>query len=214
MTNRTWERLTPWQRAGVVAALVVPCCGGVALVGFFADDDPTASFQDGPPAVEASAESPALEPDATFRPVHPQLQTRSRPVVEKRAVTLAEPIAFRTNRMLDGALPKGVRQERVAGVAGERELTYEITVVNGREVARKLLGSRVVRPPVARVVAVGTYEEPACAPGYTPCVPVAADVDCVGVGDDGPAFVTGPVRVTGSDPYDLDHDGDGTACDG
>jgi endonuclease YncB( thermonuclease family) len=44
-----------------------------------------------------------------------------------------------------------------------------------------------------------------CHPGYTPCLPLVADLDC---GD-----VTGPVHVTGDDPYRLDADGDGTGCD-
>lgn len=44
-----------------------------------------------------------------------------------------------------------------------------------------------------------------CASGYSPCLPVVADLNC----DD----VDGPVRVTGSDPYGLDADGDGVGCD-
>lgn len=44
-----------------------------------------------------------------------------------------------------------------------------------------------------------------CAAGYSPCLPRVADVDCAEVG--------GPVRVTGSDPYRLDADGDGVGCD-
>lgn len=145
------------------------------------------------------------------RAVRPQLQTRSSPVVEKRTFVIAEPIAFRTSRVDDAGLPRGEQRERSAGVAGARELTYEITVVNGREVERRLLASRIVRAPIPRVLAVGTRE---CAPGYQPCVPVAADVDCLGAGDDGPAYVAGPVRVTGDDPYELDSDGDGIACGG
>lgn len=206
--------MAPWQRAGVVAAVVLPCCAGVALVGFFADDDPVATFQSGQ-QVEAPAESvtpvPDIAPDATFRAVRPQLQTRSSPVVERRTITVAEAVAFRTERIEDAGLARGVQRERSAGVAGARELTYEITVVNGREVERKLLSSRIVRAPVPRVLAVGTYQ---CAPGYEPCVPVAADVDCVGGGEDGPEFVAGPVRVTGADPYELDPDGNGLACGG
>jgi hypothetical protein len=44
-------------------------------------------------------------------------------------------------------------------------------------------------------------------------VPIAGDVDCAGGGGNGPAYVDGPVRVVGDDPYDLDRDGDGVACD-
>jgi endonuclease YncB( thermonuclease family) len=44
-----------------------------------------------------------------------------------------------------------------------------------------------------------------CITGYSPCLPVVGDLDC--------ADINGPVRVTGSDPYRLDADGDGTGCD-
>jgi hypothetical protein len=47
-----------------------------------------------------------------------------------------------------------------------------------------------------------------CEPGYSPCLPVTGDLDC---GDLSSAQT--PVRVTGSDPYRLDADGDGYGCD-
>jgi RTX calcium-binding nonapeptide repeat (4 copies) len=40
--------------------------------------------------------------------------------------------------------------------------------------------------------------------GYSPCLPPGPDVDCKGGGGDGPRYVQGPVKVTGSDPYGLD----------
>jgi endonuclease YncB( thermonuclease family) len=49
--------------------------------------------------------------------------------------------------------------------------------------------------------------------GYDPCLPPGSDVDCAGGSGNGPRYVEGPVTVTGSDPYDLDRDGDGTACE-
>ena len=44
-----------------------------------------------------------------------------------------------------------------------------------------------------------------CMSGYTPCLPVVADLDCGEIGH--------PVTVTGGDPYRLDRDGDGIGCD-
>ena len=49
--------------------------------------------------------------------------------------------------------------------------------------------------------------------GYVPCLPPGPDVDCAGGSGDGPRYVSGPVRVTGSDPYRLDGDGDGWGCE-
>jgi hypothetical protein len=56
--------------------------------------------------------------------------------------------------------------------------------------------------------------EPACHPDYEgACLdPNSYDYDCEGGSGDGPDY-TGTVRSVGSDPYDLDRDGDGIACD-
>jgi hypothetical protein len=42
--------------------------------------------------------------------------------------------------------------------------------------------------------------------------PDALDYDCAGGSGDGPEYA-GPVEVVGSDPYGLDRDGDGFACE-
>ncbi|MDX1870584.1 excalibur domain-containing protein [Mycolicibacterium sp. 120266] len=52
-----------------------------------------------------------------------------------------------------------------------------------------------------------------CDPNYSGCVPIASDVDCAGGSGNGPAYVQGPIKVIGRDIYDLDRDGDGTACE-
>lgn len=53
-----------------------------------------------------------------------------------------------------------------------------------------------------------------CHPGYEgACLdPNSIDYDCEGGSGNGPDY-TGPVRVVGDDAYDLDRDGNGTACD-
>ncbi len=53
-----------------------------------------------------------------------------------------------------------------------------------------------------------------CDPNYAGvCLdPNSADYDCEGGSGDGPDY-TGPVRVVGADPYELDRDGDGIACE-
>jgi hypothetical protein len=57
-------------------------------------------------------------------------------------------------------------------------------------------------------------ESSGCDPNYSGCVPIASDVDCAGGSGNGPAFVSGPVTVIGSDIYDLDRDDDGFGCEG
>jgi hypothetical protein len=57
-----------------------------------------------------------------------------------------------------------------------------------------------------------------CTAGYSPCLVYhgGADYDCAGGGGNGPYFTKAGVtyRVTGSDPYRLDSDGDGKGCEG
>ena len=71
-------------------------------------------------------------------------------------------------------------------------------------------GVSIVISNVQRRPAAGLSRN--CTPGYSPCLPPASDYDCAGGTGNGPEY-TGPVRVTGSDPYDLDRDGDGVGCE-
>ncbi|TCJ93420.1 hypothetical protein DFR71_5265 [Nocardia alba] len=66
----------------------------------------------------------------------------------------------------------------------------------------------IALPPAATAEPPG----PHCHSSYDPCVPIASDVDCEGLGGDGPMF-TGPVRVIGPDEYGLDDNNDGFGCE-
>ncbi len=211
MINRTWSRLKPAQKAGlIVAALALLGGGGVAVTGAFAGGDDENSAKAPTSQVRQLADQALATPSASA--------TASRGT-EKRTVTETEAIKFKSKTIKDNWLPEGEKEQRTAGIDGVRTLTYTITLVDGRETARKLLKSEVTRKPVAEVIAVGTYAAPdadgsgGCAAGYEPCVQVAEDVDCAGGSGNGPTYVDGPITVTGSDPYDLDDDGDGIACD-
>jgi hypothetical protein len=61
---------------------------------------------------------------------------------------------------------------------------------------------------LSRSAAGGNSTGSGCQPGYSPCLPRVTDLNC----SDIPASKK-PVRVTGSDPYRLDGDGDGWGCD-
>ena len=66
-----------------------------------------------------------------------------------------------------------------------------------------------VKPPPSPVEEAGGD----CTPGYSPCLPPASDYDCAGGSGNGPAYADGPIYVTGADPYGLDSDSDGVACE-
>src|SRR2546429_321314 len=57
---------------------------------------------------------------------------------------------------------------------------------------------------LSRAATGGNKPAPGCEPGYSPCLPRVADLNC----SDIPATKK-PIRVTGSDPYRLDGDRDG-----
>jgi len=61
---------------------------------------------------------------------------------------------------------------------------------------------------LSRSPAGGNPTGSGCQPGYSPCLPRVADLNC----SDIPASKK-PISVTGSDPYRLDGDGDGMACE-
>jgi endonuclease YncB( thermonuclease family) len=73
--------------------------------------------------------------------------------------------------------------------------------------------SRAECPPPPRTSPPPPPPVESCTPGYNPCIAPGSDVDCAGGSGDGPRYVQGPVRVTGSDPYGLDNDGDGYGCE-
>jgi hypothetical protein len=55
-----------------------------------------------------------------------------------------------------------------------------------------------------------------CTAGYDVCIALGGgDVDCEGGDGNGPRYIQGPVRVDPAhgDPYRLDPDGDGIACE-
>jgi endonuclease YncB( thermonuclease family) len=67
-------------------------------------------------------------------------------------------------------------------------------------------------PPPPPPPETGSDGGPDCQ-GYDPCLTPGSDYDCSGGEGDGPRYIEGPVYVGGSDPYDLDGDGDGVACE-
>jgi hypothetical protein len=162
---------------------------------------------------DGASGSPAASSDSPAPATSESTTPEATPTPETRTVTQTRKIPYKTRRVNDSALSRGATKLRVRGVTGIRTLTYEVTYANGVQTGKKLLSQVVTRAPVTRVIAVGTKSARQCDPNYSGCVPIASDVDCAGGSGNGPGYVSGPVRVTGSDIYDLDRDGDGVACD-
>lgn len=123
-------------------------------------------------------------------------------------------------------VPDVVGRTKAAAISRLRDAGFKVDVTIetrtlGKDgvVLRQTPGSaKRAKPNSSVTVVVSSVVRPVapppsnCTPGYDPCLAPASDYDCAGGSGDGPAY-TGWVRVTGSDPYGLDADGDGVGCD-
>lgn len=210
---------------GVAALLVTG--GGIASASTGAAT-PTASEP------QTFASVPTTAPMAT--PTAPQTPTPIPTTFQTATEEVLVP--FEATTVDDPNLDQGATALIATGVDGLKVITYRVTVVDGVETAREIVSEILQTAPVNEVTAIGS-KAPApapapvaeaapvpaapvplapqpggCDPNYADaCVPIASDVDCAGGSGDGPAYVQGPVRIVGSDIYDLDRDGDGIACD-
>ncbi|MEU8114013.1 G5 domain-containing protein [Micromonospora sp. NPDC048947] len=232
-----FRRATPAGRVAVILgsvtlSILLLCCTGTAIVGALTGEpEPTTTgtaaeqaqqpilaapgepAQD-TPAIAAPSTVPSSEPATAPSSVAPS-SAAAAPVVQVTTVTEQATIRYGQRTVKDSSLAEGKRVVRTKGVNGVRTLTYEVTTTDGVRTAKKLVKSAVTKQPVTQVVAVGTKKPQSskCDPNYSGCVPIASDVDCAGGSGNGPAYVSGPIRVIGNDIYDLDRDGDGIACD-
>lgn len=177
-----------------------------------------------PPSTPASTAQPPTKatPVSTVQPTTKATPatTATKParVTTRKQVVEFKTIPFKKKTVTDDSIAKGEKTIRTTGVNGTRELTYEITYVNGEQTAKVLLRQEVSKQPRTQVTVVGTKVEvesgsSGCDPNYSGCVPIASDVDCSGGRGNGPEYVDGPVRVIGSDIYRLDADHDGIGCE-
>jgi len=78
-------------------------------------------------------------------------------IVTKRVKN--EAIDFTTVERADDSMYEGEDEVARVGRVGQRDVTYKLTVRNGKVVATKVVRSDVERKPVDRIVKVGTKEE-------------------------------------------------------
>jgi resuscitation-promoting factor RpfB len=135
-------------------------------------------------------------------------------------LTVAESLPTIPNVVGDKLAPAGrTLENRGFGVRVKRETSSQPkdtvirqTPVGGTTARPGRTVLLVVAKPEPPPPAPSTSDGGSCTPGYSPCLPPASDYDCAGGTGDGPKY-TGTVRVTGSDPYGLDSDGDGWGCE-
>jgi hypothetical protein len=137
----------------------------------------------------------------------------------KVAVIVAVPLP-RVPSVIGQSVRSAVNELRRAGFAvAKRHRTTSsgrsgVVLAQSPAVGLRVRPTATVSIVVSRIVRKRTFTQPTnCTPGYSPCLPPAYDYDCAGGSGDGPKYAVGPITVTGSDPYGLDADGDGVACE-
>jgi resuscitation-promoting factor RpfB len=163
--------------------------------------------------------SNAITGGSTVTPT-PSTQT-STPLTTYKEVEETEVIPYSKESIEDSSKNPGTTTITTTGVNGEKTKKYKVTLVDGVETTRELIDEEITTPPITEITSIGTYVAPVrqstggCDPNYSgACVPIASDVDCSGGSGDGPAYVSGPVYVIGSDIYGLDgRDNDGIGCE-
>ena len=146
------------------------------------------------------------------------VQQAPEPVVTTKTVEVKSAVHYKTIRKNDSDINKGQTRTEQYGKNGTRTKTYKITYTDGEESDKELISNKVTKDPINKIILVGTYVAPSVSPSCDSnysggCVPIAYDVDCSGGSGNGPAYVSGPVYVVGSDIYGLDHDSDGVGCE-
>lgn len=82
----------------------------------------------------------------------------SKPVVKTE--TKIEPVPFESVEQNDNTLPAGQKKLSVAGINGERTITYSVTYVKDNEAARTETKNEITKAPVTQVTLNGTYVKP------------------------------------------------------
>jgi len=153
-----------------------------------------------------------------------QTELKKAPVITTDTVTETEAVPFESKTVESASVNKGTTTITTQGVNGVKTRTFTVTYEDGKESKRELTNEEITRQPIAQVTTVGTKVAAApkpkpvaqtnCDSNYSgACVPIASDVDCAGGSGNGPAYVSGPVTVVGSDIYGLDRDGNGVGCE-
>ncbi len=87
-------------------------------------------------------------------------EQKAEPVITTKKKTETKAVAYQTKKYNTNKLAKGKTRVDKQGKEGKREIVYEITYKDGKEISRKVISDKVTVKPVDKVVAVGTYVAP------------------------------------------------------
>ena len=73
--------------------------------------------------------------------------------------TEKETVKYETKKEEDNTLAKGTENVSTPGEDGEKEITYKIKYIDGKEDSKEKVNETVVKEPVTEIIKVGTYEQ-------------------------------------------------------
>jgi uncharacterized protein YabE (DUF348 family) len=88
--------------------------------------------------------------------------------VKEKTISESYPLAFRVERRNDPALDRGLTKVLREGQDGLGQRTVKIVIEDGKEVRREVVGTKVVRDPVTKLVAMGTLRTKIVSRGSRP----------------------------------------------
>lgn len=90
-----------------------------------------------------------------------ELSEGTKVVIERvsvKQVVEKEKVPFETEVEYSGSMYSDESVEKTPGVEGEKEVTYEVTYVDGKEDHRKAVSEKMLKEPVSQVVTKGTKQ--------------------------------------------------------
>lgn len=79
--------------------------------------------------------------------------------VEYKEVKETEKISFETEERYSDSISSGSSEVTQEGVDGEKEVTYKVKYVDGKEDSRKSVSEKVIKEPVNKIVTYGTASD-------------------------------------------------------
>ncbi len=83
-----------------------------------------------------------------------------------KTISYTKAVDFSVKRVNDSSLYVGQTKVKTAGVKGKRQMTAEVTYIDGVETSRKVVKSTLIQKPVDKVILVGTKKRYSSGGGY------------------------------------------------
>lgn len=218
--RRNWFARHKVATAVLAAPLaLVVAIFGLGVVVTAGSDSSTTLANPAPAATTASSPAPtssAVTPSSASKAIdeaRAKQQARQRAdIAAKAAQVQAEAAQAARAAEAKAANAEAAKAAEAKAKKAKAAKAAKAKAAKAKAAKAKAAKAKAARAKAAKAKAAKERAAEDCTAGYSPCLPAASDYDCSGGSGDGPEYVDGPVRVGGSDPYDLDRDGDGFGC--